>query len=99
MSISFCFRKLLSKEKLKLEVIWGALCMATFFVGGVVWLSFGFGFFVFFFNRAAFLMDESCGCDLWHLIASSLSEGICVIRLLASFRNYLELLKRELNLL
>lgn len=44
-------------------------------------------------------MDESCGCDLWHLIASSLSEGICVIRLLGSFRNYLELLKRELNLL
>lgn len=96
MSISFCFRKLLSKEKLKLEVIWGALCIATFFVGGSGVVEFWVWFFL---KTAALLMDESCGCDLWHLIASSLSEGICVIRLLGSFRNYLELLKHELNLL
>lgn len=44
-------------------------------------------------------MDKSCGCNLRCLIASSLSEGVCVIRLLGSFRNYLELLKRELDLL
>lgn len=57
--------------------------MATFF-GGVVWFSFGF---VFFLNRAVLLMDESRGCNLWHLIAGSLSEGICVVTLLGSFQN------------
>lgn len=58
-----------------------------------------FYLFIFFLDRAALLMDESCGCNLWHLIASSLSEGICVMRLPGSFRNYLDLLKREVNLL
>lgn len=63
----------------------------------MVWLDFEFVWF--FLNRAALLMDESCGCNLRCLIASSLSEGVCVIQLLGSFRNYLELLKRELDLL
>lgn len=58
-----------------------------------------FLFIYFFLDRATLLMDESCGCNLWHLIASSLSEGICVMRLPGSFRNYLDLLKREVNLL
>lgn len=70
--------------------------MVTFFGGE--WCGWVLRLF-FFLNTAALLMDESCGCDLWHLRASSLSEGICVIRLLGSFRNYLKLLKRELNLL
>lgn len=74
----------------------GSVVHGHFFLGGVVWFGFGF---VFFLNRAALLMDESWGCNLWHLIAGSLSEGVCVVRLLGSFKNYLELLKRELNLL
>lgn len=61
MSSLFLFQEIvLSKEKLKLEVIWRSLSMVTFFwEGGVV------GFWIcFFLNRAALLMGESCGCDL-----------------------------------
>lgn len=43
----FLFQEIvLSKEKLKLEVIWGTLGMVAFCWGGmVVWLDFEFGFF------------------------------------------------------
>lgn len=60
----------------------GSVVHGDFFLGGgVVWFC-----FCFFLNRAALLMDESCGCNLWHLIAGSLSEGICVVTLLGSFK-------------
>lgn len=59
---------------------------------GPVW----FGLFCFL--TPAALVDESCGCNSRHSIASGLSGGVCVIRLPGSFRNYLELRKCELNL-
>lgn len=57
----------------------GTVAHGDFFLGGQSGWVLGLFFFL---NRAALLMGESRGCNLWHLIASSLSEGVCVIRLL-----------------